>query len=234
MDTKPTVYVVDPDPRVRSRVALESKAWGMACEEFATMQDYALEASGNRPGCLVMENALPVGQDEHPLQQLRSRGDTTPVIAMTDEMNVSTVIECYEQGAWSVLEKPIALEKLRRYVECAIEFDTRSLEFVRRHQSLLQSNDALTDREKAVLGMIVSGRLNKSIANELDVSVRTVESVRASILRKYEAATAAELAAKATEFELLDEALLRVGSPIYLQYRNRGRLEAGQRLGVCC
>jgi len=180
----PTVFVVDDDPGIRSSLALlfDSAQLKSAC--FATAKAF-LDACGPCPaGCLILDVRMP-GLSGHQLQdELSQQKIDLPVIFLTGFAEVAHVVNSLHKGAMDYLEKPVNAALLLQRVHCAMQINLLQRQTADMRSQLEARLLMLTPREKAVLALALAGRVNKNIARDLNISLRTIEGYRAQIYLK--------------------------------------------------
>jgi len=191
------VYVVDDDEAVRDslRWLLEGQGFRVTAFESADrfLSTLPADVSGAMSGCLILDVRMPgmTGTELH--DELIRRGVEIPLIFITGHGSVPMAVSSMKKGAVDFLEKPFNDEQLCMLVASAFQRtrdDGSKSVLAKRAQELLAR---LTPREDQVLERIVAGRLNKQIADDLDISIKTVEAHRANIMDKIEARTMADL-----------------------------------------
>lgn len=207
MNHQPTVYIVDNDSSDRNAMAALAKSRGARCETFESAEQYLNKASDSRPGCLLLDHQLGGRSGLELQRKLNELGVTIPIVVVTGVADVRTVVQYFENGALSLIEKPFEPDNLGEAIDRAIGFDTRQRALADRLSKLNGFDQKLTSRERVVCDLVTQGTPNKAIARELNVSVRTVETVRAKVLQKFDAQNAAELSSKAQELRLLSEVM---------------------------
>lgn len=228
-DQLPTIYVVDGDKVSRDFVSTISNEIQAECKAFETAEQYLQQAVVSRPGCLVLELKLSgIGAME--LQQTINQIPVPiPVVIHTAHAEVSTAVRSMENGAVAFIEKPCDPLRLTQSIQQAIDFDREQLVYHQRLNKLRLVEQGLVDRERRVIKGMIIGQLNKSIARDLDVSVRTIENVRSGLLQKFKANNSAELVSKYTELLLLSDLANRIKparNPMPRPHFNRGRVDA--------
>ena len=195
-----TVFIVDDDESVRDALAWLLRSRHLASERFAAAEDFdAMLAAGFhplQPCCLLLDVRMPGMSGLALFDRLaeRSLTDAMPVIFLTGHADVPTAVDMVKRGAFDFCEKPFSDNALVDRVEQAIRKSGEVLA-ARREKALLQQRLAeLTDRERDVMRLVVEGLPNKLIADQLDISVRTVEVHRARVFDKMEVKSAVELA----------------------------------------
>lgn len=199
----PLVHIVDDDPAIR-----DALSWLFATRQVNTERWECGEAFLNAldpetQGCILLDIRMDGLSGLEVFEQLRQRQSCLPVIFLTGHGDLPLAVTALKQGAADFIEKPFndndlvdrVLEVLRNY--------EASQEARDHEQALEQRLDTLSQREREVLALALEGRLNKQIAQDLNITMRTVEVHRARALEKMQARTLIELA------RLLDPARLR-------------------------
>lgn len=195
-----SVFIVDDDASVRDALAwllrsrrLASQVYDSA-EAFLAMIDDARLPS--RPACLLLDVRMPGMSGLALFDQLVERGlhQALPVIFLTGHADVPTAVSAVKRGAFDFCEKPFSDNALVDRVEQALAQSATIVQGQRARELLRQRLAELTERERAVMQLVVEGLPNKRIADQLDISVRTVEVHRARVFDKMEVKSAVELA----------------------------------------
>jgi len=189
----PCVFVTDDDASVREAIGflLDSEAFDyMLCASA----DELLEAiSPRHRGCILLDVRMP-GLDGLQAQTvLNDRAIRLPVIFISGHADVSTAVRAVQAGALDFLEKPFDDELLLEKIRNALELDQSEWESEHERADIEQRIASLTPRERQVVEGILEGKLNKVIAYDLDISVRTVEIHRANALEKIGARNSSEM-----------------------------------------
>ena len=189
----PLVYVVDDDEAVRESLKwlLEANRYQVVC--YARAEQFLANYDPARIACLILDVRMPGMSGLELQEQLIARGANLPILFITGHGDVPMAVATMKKGAIDFIEKPFNEADLRASVERMLAMaqtsgDTRRRE--REHDALL---GRLTARERQVLDCIVAGRLNKQIADDLGISIKTVEAHRANIMDKLNAGTVADL-----------------------------------------
>ena len=193
---KEFVYIVDDDEAVRDSLRWLLEGNGFLVKVFSNAEellDFSKTQSHGMVGCLILDVRMPgiTGVELHDV--LLKEGINIPVIFITGHGSVSLAVKSMKKGAIDFLEKPFSDEEICRLVDSSLQkardvSDKREVNL--KAQELLAK---LTPRENQVLERITAGRLNKQIADDLNISIKTVEAHRANIMTKVEARTVAEL-----------------------------------------
>jgi FixJ family two-component response regulator len=198
----PVVFVVDDDISVRESLDLLIRTAGWQPETYASAQAFLARARLPAPSCLVLDVSLPdlTGLD---LQQRlgADRGDL-PIIFITGHGDIPMTVRAMKAGAVEFLTKPFHDEMLLRAIAGAIDRSRAALEEQAEMQAVRSCYATLTPRERDVMGLVVSGLLNKQIAGELHISEITVKAHRGKVMRKMKADSLAELVNMAARLDL--------------------------------
>lgn len=188
-----TVFIVDDDEAVRDslRWLLEANGYRVKC--FAAAEEFLQYYDAEQVGVLIVDVRMP-GMSGLELQEaLIARKAPLPMVFITGHGDVPMAVSTMKKGAVDFLEKPFNEADLRaivaRMIDQAIELADQAAQ-QRNHEQVLSR---LTAREQQVLERIVAGRLNKQIAGDLNISIKTVEAHRANIMEKLEVTTVADL-----------------------------------------
>jgi FixJ family two-component response regulator len=193
MSHEPTVFIVDDDQAVRDSLLLLMNSADLAAETFADAREFLATVSVDRPGCLVLDVRMPEIDGLELQRQLASRGSRLPIIILTGHGDVPMAVQALRAGALDFIQKPFESRVLLQRIEEAIAIDSR-LRSQNTDRTEIESRLArLTPRENEVLGLIVDGLPTKAIAAALGSSFNTVQNQRASILKKMQAESVADL-----------------------------------------
>ncbi len=190
----PMIYLVDPDPVMRSRVQSIADSLAIGCLFADCGEDLLRDWKPSLgPGCVVSEFRLR-GINGLELQaELQRRSIHMPIIFVTAYAETALTVQAMQQGALHVLEKPFSQQRLCDLLWRAFENSQQIWRIDQRHQAVRQRLGMLTSKEQQVLNKILAGRSNKQIAIDLDISVRTVEARRHEIFKKTGTTSVAEL-----------------------------------------
>jgi FixJ family two-component response regulator len=193
MITKPLIHVVDDDESLRTALVELLDAAGYEACGYATTGDFLLNPLPDRPGCVLLDVRLPGPSGLELQAALQRQGIALPVIFLTGHADVPTSVRAMKAGAVDFLEKPVQRDTLLEALQRALERDASQR--IARDEALRQDKrlSALTPREREVFDRVVGGKLNKQIADELGIGLRTVKAYRAQLMEKLGVKSAAEL-----------------------------------------
>ena len=201
-----TVYIVDDDAIVREGMAWLLRSRRLLSESFdsadafeAMLQNPQGPLSGAWPreaGCILLDVRMPGQSGLALFEKLTASGlaQAWPVIFLTGHADVPTAVDTVKRGAFDFCEKPFSDNALVDRVEQALALSQTRLASRQIHQQLSTRLAELTERERDVMQLVVEGLPNKLIADQLDISVRTVEVHRSRVFDKMNVKSAVELA----------------------------------------
>ena len=187
------VYVVDDDEAVRDSLKwlLEASYYQVVC--YTRAEKFLANYDPTKPACLILDVRMP-GMGGLELQErLVARGSILPILFITGHGDVPMAVSTLKKGAVDFIEKPFNEADLRASVERMLAAAHTAGDAQRRERERDALLARLTARERQVLECIVAGRLNKQIADDLGISIKTVEAHRANIMDKLNAGTVADL-----------------------------------------
>ena len=200
----PTAYVVEDDESIRTLWTWLMESNGIAVRTFSNAPDFIASYRPGAPGCLVLDLRLP-GMSGLELQEHLKRNQVDiPIIFVTAHGDVRTAVTAIKEGAVDFIEKPFSYRHVVSIIEKAFQRDAENRDLRERHARTASRIALLTDRERAVLRRIIEGKQNKIIADELAISVKTVEFHRAKLMEKMGVDSVAELVQLALGFSLID------------------------------
>jgi len=190
---EPLVHIVDDDEAIRDALAWLLKSRRLACRTWASGEDFLSALDPSMRGCVVLDVRLGGMSGPECFEQMLDRGVTLPVLFLTGHADVPMAVQLLRRGAWHFMEKPCNDNELVDLVQEALAFDARNRADQGSRANIEARLAALTPREQEVMSRILEGKLNKQIADTLDISMRTVEVHRARIFDKMGVRSAVEL-----------------------------------------
>ena len=193
MMTNHNVYVVDDDQAVRDSLRWLIESVGLHVKTFSNGQELLENVNESEISCLVLDVRMPGISGLDLQQRLKNMNAKIPVIIVTGHADVPMAIQAMKAGAFDFIEKPYSDQLLLERIQCAIEQDDCFKQQQAVNNEINERIDSLTPREREVMGLVVGGHSNKSIAKELGVSIKTVEVHRGNLMSKMKASSLSEL-----------------------------------------
>jgi FixJ family two-component response regulator len=192
-DAQPTVFVLDPDPAVRSSLEEAIRAQGWTPRLFASGAEFLACPAAAGPSCLVLDVSLPdLNGLEVQAHVARERAQV-PIIFITGYGDVATSVRAMKAGAIEFLTKPFSQDVLLQVIEAALERSRATIQESRAVADLGCRYASLTPRETEVMELVVAGLLNKQVAGSLGISEITVKAHRGRVMEKMKAHSLCDL-----------------------------------------
>lgn len=190
----PQAHLVDDDEAIRDALAWLLQSRQIPCRSYLSAEDFLAAGPERLSGCVVLDIRMTGMSGLELFETLQEQGITLPIIFLTGHGDVPMAVAALKKGAYDFFEKPFNDNELANRVLEALDHDARQRSAQASAQTIATRLDTLTSREKQVMELILAGKFNKVIADELKISMRTVEVHRARLLDKMGVKTAVELA----------------------------------------
>jgi FixJ family two-component response regulator len=191
--SKGMIHVVDDDASVRKALSRLLRSAGHAVRTFDAAEAYLDEASPEDPGCVLLDFRMP-GMDGLTLQERMSeKGFRVPIVFLSAHGDVAVSVRAMKHGAVDFLEKPFHDQDLLDAVRRALALDVAIRKQQKDGDRIRLGLERLTSREYEVMTYVIAGIMNKVIAQDLEVSEKTVKVHRGRVMKKMEAASLADL-----------------------------------------
>ena len=188
-----TVFIVDEEAAMRYALAQLLETAGLQAEAHADGPAFLAACEADRPGCLLLDVAMPGMTGFEVQAALNARGLTIPTIFLTGHGDIPMAVRAVQAGAVDFLEKPIQGAALLERVQRALALDLEWRQTQGRTQAIQQRYARLSSRERECMALIASGLTSKEVARELGISPRTVEVHRTHVMHKMGAVNLADL-----------------------------------------
>jgi FixJ family two-component response regulator len=193
MSVTPKVYVVDDDSAIRTSLQRLLNSADLACEVFDSAESFLAQSLDQVPTCLLLDVNLAQGTGFDLQQVLLSRGQQFPIIFMTGYGTIAMSVRAIKAGAREFLTKPFEPEQLLDLVRDALASDAVNLAERCLTCNVRTRFESLTPREKQVMALLITGKMNKQIAQELGTSEVTAKVHKKHVMTKMGARNVIEL-----------------------------------------
>jgi len=193
VQTEPTIFIIDDDPAVRQALTVLVRSMRLQAEAYESAQEFLDAFDAARPGCLLLDVRMPGISGLGLLEQFNREDIPLPAIVMSAYGDVPMVVRAMKAGALNFLEKPCRDQQLWEAIQEALKWDNQHRQSLALRSKVRDRLQRLTSGEHDVLRLLIDGKSNKTIAAELNLSVRTIEVRRAKLMKKMKADSLAEL-----------------------------------------
>ncbi len=190
----PTAHIIDDDEAIRDALSWLFESRNVRAAAWPSAQSFLGDYDESMEGCLVLDVRMDGMSGLELFEYLLDQGCPMPVIFLTGHGDVPLAVTAVKKGAYDFIEKPFNDNELLNRVIEAMGIDAARRAALAGHASVASRLATLTGREKEVMDLILAGRLNKVIADQLAIAIRTVEVHRARIFEKMGVKSAVELA----------------------------------------
>lgn len=184
MNNKATVYVVDDDGQVRKSLRWLIEPLGLQVISCPDPYQFLDQYVPGAAGCVVLDVRMPLMSGLELQEQLTGRGITLPIIFISGHADVPMSVRALKAGAFDFFEKPFNGQMLLESIQRAIAHDRQQLAERAAETAIHQRLAQLSERERQVMDLVLCGQTNKRIAEQLGITVRTVEAHRSRIMEK--------------------------------------------------
>lgn len=188
-----TVHLVDDDEAIRDSLSWLLQSRSINCQTYPSAETFLAVWTPELCGCLLLDIRMREMSGLELFDRLLENGNRLPVIFLTGHGDVPMAVGALKKGAFDFVEKPFDDNQLVNRVLEAVELDNNRRATAANSDSLNERLTRLTTRERQVMELILAGKFNKVVADELQISMRTVEVHRANLLEKMGVRTAVEL-----------------------------------------
>jgi two-component system response regulator DctR len=188
-----TVYLVDDDEAIRDSLSWLLQSRSLQCQTYPSAESFLAAWTPELCGCLLLDIRMREMSGLELFDRLLENGNRLPVIFLTGHGDVPMAVDALKKGAFDFVEKPFDDNQLVNRVLEAVELDNTRRATAASSDSLNERLACLTARERQVMELVLAGKFNKVVADELQISMRTVEVHRANLFEKMGVRTAVEL-----------------------------------------
>jgi len=190
----PKAHLVDDDDAIRDALSWLLQSRGQPHADYPSAEAFLAAWTPATSGCIVLDMRMSGMSGLDCFEQLHERGSTLPVIFLTGHGDVPLAVATLKRGAFDFFEKPFNDNELVSRIAEAMALDARQRAAHAEADSVNARVSRLTTRERQIMDLVLAGKYNKVIADELNISMRTVEVHRANLFDKMQVKTAVELA----------------------------------------
>jgi FixJ family two-component response regulator len=204
-DQSSVIHVVDDDADSRESLVYLLQSVGLAVQAYPSAIEFLNRADLDQPGCLVCDVRMPEMSGLELFERLTAEGSLLPVIFITAYADVPMAIRALKSGAAEFIEKPFNAQTMIEKIQQALAEDRRRREQSSEWNAFRERLETLTEKERETLNFVREGTPNKAIAGQLHITERAVEMRRATLMKKLNAHSLAELIRLLTKHEFVSE-----------------------------
>ncbi|MEQ8632385.1 MAG: response regulator transcription factor [Gammaproteobacteria bacterium] len=200
--SEPTVHVVDDDEAVRDALEMLIRSIGLPVKSFNSAISFLDQYDNEARGCLLLDIRMPSMSGLELQDELIARNSSLSIIFITGHGDIPMAVRAIKKGAIDFISKPFRDQDLIECIQRALLINEESRDRINLQHQINENLAQLTQREKEIMDLMIEGLANKVIALELDISQRTVEVHRASVMTKMQAGSLAHLVKMITSMNL--------------------------------
>ncbi len=204
-DVPSIIYVVDDDLDSRESLVYLLQTVGLQVQAFSSASEFLQSLNIDQPGCLVCDVRMPEISGLELFERLTAAGSLLPVIFITAYADVPMAVRALKSGAAEFVEKPFNAQTMLERIQRALAEDRRRRQEIATWNEFRIRLESLTEKEVETLEFVREGAPNKAIAARLNITERAVEMRRATLMKKLQAHSVAELIRLVTEHEITSE-----------------------------
>ena len=189
----PTVVVIDDDVCMRRSLSRLMRTAGLRAQTYSSASDFMRDSSIPQAACILLDLQMPGRSGNELHEWLLAQGISVPVVFLTGHGDVPASVRAMRRGAVDFLLKPVDEQVLLEAIRRAIDMHASQKSLAMRQKQIIKRYTCLTAREREVMAQVVDGRLNKQIAADLGISLKTVKVHRARTMEKMEVRSVAAL-----------------------------------------
>lgn len=197
------VRIVDDELAVREALRLMLNIEGWQTRVYESAQDYLVYDNHREPGCVLLDVRMPEMSGLQLQRVMHERGIDVPIVFLTGHADIEVAIDALKRGALDFLLKPVDNDKLLAALEAAVRHEKKRLLGIEGIGQVREGLARLSAREREILQLFLQGLNDKTVAERLDLSVRTVQVHRSRIYEKFRVHTVKELEALAADIKAL-------------------------------
>ena len=187
MQNETVVHIIDDDDAVRDALHMLLTSENITAQAYASAEEFLDQEEISQPGCLLLDIRMPGMSGLQLLDHIKEKDMSLPVVLITGHGDVSMAVQAMKDGATDFIEKPFNNERLIKTIKKCIDECEDINSKSEYKQEMLNKLATLTKREHEIMNLLVEGKKNKTIAQELGISPRTVELHRAKVMDKLQA-----------------------------------------------
>jgi two-component system, LuxR family, response regulator FixJ len=200
-DTAAIIYIVDDDPAMRDSIAFLVSSVGYTHLTCRTAEEFLEKWDRDRPGCLILDVRLPGTSGLELQRELHRFEPKIEIIFISGHGDIPMAVRAIRNGAIDFLEKPFDDQLLLDRINHALRRNMETLKINAQLADARRKLARLTGRERKIMALVIDGKTNKAIAQELDISVKTVENHRHNLMTKAGVSSVAQLVAWASDIK---------------------------------